>query len=160
MTSYLQARTSEDHLGFVPASQLEFLTGLVEACWHQSSLKRLDTLSLVCDGIHYTSCLERELQLLTMRSVIARAHWARSWSWSSWSTSWSTSSSRSQSRHWLLHPRHWPLPLDSHLQVVWQGLPPSQHFISHNLGSELMELILVEGSRASRATRDGRATRF
>ncbi|KAF3852224.1 hypothetical protein F7725_005579 [Dissostichus mawsoni] len=70
------------------------------------------------------------------------------------------STSRNQALHWLLHPRHRPLPLDSHLEVIWQGLTPGQHLISHDLGSELVELVLVEGSRATRTSRTRRASRL
>lgn len=37
-TTYLQARTWEVHLDFVPASQLEYQMGLEEACWDPSFL--------------------------------------------------------------------------------------------------------------------------
>ncbi|TNN83610.1 hypothetical protein EYF80_006128 [Liparis tanakae] len=71
-----------------------------------------------------------------------------------------TNTSGSQAEHGLLlHPGHRPLPLDRHLEVVWQGLPPGQHLIGHDLGSELVKLVLVEGSRTDRTTRTSGARR-
>ena len=51
-------------------------------------------------------------------------------------------SSRGQAGEGLL--LHGPLPLDGHLEVVWQGLPTSQHLIGHDLGPQLLQLGLVE----------------
>jgi hypothetical protein len=45
----------------------------------------------------------------------------------------------------LLHPWHGPLALHGHLQVVWQGLAAVQHLVGHDLGPELVQLVLVEG---------------
>lgn len=48
----------------------------------------------------------------------------------------------------LLHPGHGPLPLHSHLQVLRQSLTARQHLVGHDLGPELVQLVLVEGSGA------------
>lgn len=39
-TGYLQAKTLGVRLDFAPASQLEFLMGLEEACWDPSFLNK------------------------------------------------------------------------------------------------------------------------
>lgn len=87
-----------------------------------------------------------------MSSSVACNHWTKPWSnWStSWPTSWPTSCPRSQTGHGLLllHPRHRPLPLHSHLEVVRKGLTPGQHLVGHDLGSELVQLVLIKGRRA------------
>lgn len=93
------------------------------------------------------------LMMLTMSSSVACTHWTKPWS--DWSTSWPTSCPRSQTGYWLwlLHPRHRPLPLHSHLEVVRKGLTPGQHLVGHDLGSELVQLVLIKGSWASWASR-------
>lgn len=97
---------------------------------------------------------------LTVSSAVPRAQGPRYRAWSSWSPS-SSSSSRSKTGHGLLlllHPRHGPLPLDGHLEVVWKRLPTGQHLIGHDLGPELVELVLVERSRTPRASGATRPT--
>lgn len=93
------------------------------------------------------------LMMLTMSSSVACTHWTEPWS--NWSTSWPASCPRSQTGHGLLllHARHGPLALHSHLEVVRKGLAPRQHLVGHDLGSELVQLVLIKGSRASRASR-------
>lgn len=95
------------------------------------------------------------LMMLTMSSSVARTHWTKPWS--NWPTSWPTSCPRSQTGHGLLllllHPRHGSLALHSHLEVVRKGLTPGQHLVGHDLGSELVQLVLIKGSRACRASR-------
>lgn len=124
-------------------------------CQLQSSVNYSSNHRTQLDIPHFPWCM------LTMSSTVACAHWPRPWSWSCWSSSWPASSSRGQAGHGLLllHPRHWSFPLNGHLKVVWQGLSPSQHLISHDLGSELVELVLVEGSGATGASRTSRACR-
>lgn len=39
--------------------------------------------------------------------------------------------------------------LHGHLQVVGKGTPPGQHLVGHDLCSELVQLVLVEGCWAS-----------
>lgn len=89
--------------------------------------------------------------MLTMSPRVACTHWTKPWSHRS--TSRPTSYSRGQTGHGLLHPRHGPLPLHSHLEVVRKGLTPGQHLVGHDLGSELMQLVLIKGSWACWASR-------
>lgn len=86
--------------------------------------------------------------MLTMSASVASTHWTKSWS--NWSTSRPTSCPRSHTGHGLLllHPGHRPLPLHSHLEVVRKRLTPGQHLVGHDLGSELVQLVLIKGSRA------------
>lgn len=135
------------HWGFAPASQLEFLLDLEEACWDPSYLNTQSVLidffiSMYCKKLIYSPITGggiislMMLMMLTMSSSVACTHWTKPWS--NWSTSWSTSSPRSQTGHGLLlllHPGHGPLPLHSHLEVVWKGLTPGQHLVGHDLGS-------------------------
>lgn len=90
-----------------------------------------------------------------MRPTVAWAHRSRPWSGSCWTTSWSCTSSRNQTGHGLLllHPWHWPLSLNSHLEMIRQGLSAGEHLIRHDLGSELVKLVLVKGSRPTRSSR-------
>lgn len=91
----------------------------------------------------------------TMRSVVVGLSWTRT-------CPRSTSRPRS-GRHvghrLLLHPRHGPLPLHGHLQVLRQRLTASQHLVGHDLSPELVQLVLVKGGWSSCTTRSRYCTR-
>lgn len=69
-TTYLQARTWEVRLGFVPASQLEALMGLEEACWDPSFLKKqIWTDSLKTNGTFITQNIKIHFEKINLVNI-------------------------------------------------------------------------------------------